>query len=45
MIASRVPEKCYYCDSKAEYNQLVGATPEEFTVSGVCKKHLIIDIS
>ena len=39
MIESRKPEKCYYCDKKAEYNQLVEDSAS-FVVSGVCKDHL-----
>jgi hypothetical protein len=31
-------EKCYYCQNEALYNQLI---PEELSVAGVCKKHLL----
>ncbi len=36
MIESREPEKCYYCDKVAEYNDLVD---EILSVAGVCKQH------
>lgn len=39
MIAMRPPEKCYYCDNDAEYNDLVGEK-NNFSVAGVCKKHV-----
>ena len=40
MIESRNPEKCYYCDKPAEYNDLVGTIEEGFSVAGVCTKHI-----
>lgn len=44
MITNRDYEQCYYCTNKAEYSQLVGDTPEEYTVTGVCKKHFNMDL-
>jgi hypothetical protein len=35
-------DKCYYCDKEAKYNQLV-LDVDEYTVTGVCKTHLIND--
>ena len=40
MVADREYEKCYYCQNKAEYSQLVGDAPDEYAVTGVCKNHL-----
>jgi hypothetical protein len=31
--------KCYYCDEKAEYNDIVGE-PGNYSVASVCKKHV-----
>jgi hypothetical protein len=45
MIAMRSVEKCYYCENPAEFTQLVGEHPDEFAVSGVCKKHFVMDSS
>lgn len=45
MVTSRDPEKCYYCNNDGEYSQLVGETPEEYAVSWVCKKHLVISLT
>ncbi len=44
MIESRDPEKCYYCESDGEYNQLVGQEPNWF-MGAVCKKHVKIDFA
>lgn len=30
---------CYYCNEKAEYNDLVGE-PGNYFVASVCKKHI-----
>lgn len=45
MIDNRDPEKCYYCDNKAEYTQLVGDTPLDYTMANVCKKHFQMDLT
>jgi hypothetical protein len=37
-------EKCFYCEKIALYNQLVNYDGV-YTVTGVCRNHLIIDIS
>lgn len=44
MITDRDYEKCYYCEDKALYSQIVGESPDEYTVTGVCKKHLNMDL-
>lgn len=45
MIENRISEKCYYCDNKAEYSQLVGDSPLDFTIGGVCKIHLKMNLT
>jgi hypothetical protein len=44
MVTNRDYEKCYYCDDEALYSQLVGNSPDEYTVTGVCKKHVKMDL-
>jgi len=44
MIESRSNEQCFYCESEAEYSQLVGEEGN-YTVAGVCKKHLVLGLS
>lgn len=44
MVDSRPSEECFYCDAEAEYNQLVGEEGN-YTVAGVCKKHLVFGLS
>lgn len=44
MIESRPVEKCFYCNEKAEYTQLVGEEGN-YSVAGVCKKHLTMGLS
>ena len=39
MMETREPEKCHYCDRKAEYNDLA-SEGEYFIVTGVCSKHV-----
>ena len=38
-METREPEKCYYCENKAEYNDLA-YEGEYFFVTGVCSKHV-----
>jgi hypothetical protein len=37
-MEKREPEKCHYCNNKAEYNDLA-SEGEYFFVTGVCKTH------
>lgn len=39
MLQKREPEKCFYCDRPAEYNDLVDDNGA-YTVTGVCKVHV-----
>jgi len=43
-MITRDPEKCHYCDKAAMYSQLVGK-PGNYSVSGVCKDHLVMDLN
>lgn len=36
---------CYFCDQRAEYNQVVTVEKNSYTVSGVCKNHLEMGLS
>jgi hypothetical protein len=45
MIQNTTSEKCYYCNNKAEYSELVGDNPSNFTVGGVCRVHLKMNLS
>ena len=38
-------ETCYFCDKQAEYDQLVTVGDSTYTVSGVCKAHLLMGLS
>lgn len=38
-------DQCYFCLEKAEYNQIVLVEENSYTVSGVCKNHLIMGLS
>lgn len=38
-------EKCNFCDLQAEYDQVVTVGESKYTVSGVCKKHLLMGLS
>lgn len=42
---SQTKEKCYFCDHLAEYNQVVSLGGSIYTVSGVCKSHLLMGLS
>lgn len=39
------PEKCNFCDLQAEYDQVVTIGESKYTVSGVCKSHLLMGLS
>ena len=39
MLTKREPEKCYYCNKPAEYNDLVGSEGN-YSVAGVCSDHV-----
>ena len=38
-------EKCYFCDLKAEYNDVVKTDKSTYTISSVCKLHLKMGLS
>jgi hypothetical protein len=38
-------EKCYFCDHKAEYNQVIDLGKFGYSISGVCKSHLEMGLS
>jgi hypothetical protein len=38
-------DRCYFCDQRAEYNQVVKQEENSYTVSGVCKNHLVMGLS
>ena len=38
-------DHCYFCPEKAQYNQVVLVEKDSYTVSGVCKNHLIMGLS
>lgn len=38
-------EKCYFCDLKAEYNDVVKTDKSTYTILSVCKLHLKMGLS
>jgi hypothetical protein len=38
-------EKCHFCDKLAEYDQVVTMNNINYTISGVCKSHLLMGLS
>jgi hypothetical protein len=38
-------EKCYFCDFKAEYNEVVKTDKSTYIIKGVCKVHLHMGLS
>jgi hypothetical protein len=38
-------ENCYFCDTQAEYDQIVKTENCDYTVAGVCKNHLRMGLS
>jgi hypothetical protein len=42
---STFSDRCYFCEDPAEYNDIVEVSETNFTVSGVCKKHLKMGLS
>lgn len=38
-------EKCYFCDLKAEYSDIVKIDKSTYTISSVCKLHLKMGLS
>jgi hypothetical protein len=38
-------EQCHFCDHLAEYDQVVTLGESTYTVSGVCKSHLLMGLS
>jgi len=41
----KTKEKCHFCDHQAEYEQVVTVGDSKYTVSGVCKSHLMMGLS
>jgi hypothetical protein len=45
MESLKKKEKCYFCDHKAEYNQVIDLGQHGYSISGVCKSHLEMGLS
>ena len=41
---SKTDERCFFCDHQAQYDQVV-LDSSDYTVSGVCKSHLLMGLS